>query len=169
MRDRDPFRWWSIAAVSSILAGIAGYGLSMTSASQSTEMDERCRKEVLELHQFFQDWFTGKLENTPENLARFTAVVDEGFQIVSPEGGVSTREQILDRVERAHGARSALRIWIENYSSRPLAEGVQLVSYEEWQETEGQTRGRISTAVFTHASQAPNGVRWVRVHETWLP
>ena len=94
----------------------------------------------------------------------------EGFEIISPNGGRMTRAEILNRVRGGHGADQGkgFRVWIENYQSRPLTDGFLLVTYEEWQEQDGEKRGRVSTAVFRKSSDAPNGVVWLHVHETWL-
>ena len=44
-----------------------------------------------------------------------------------------------------------------------------IVTYEEWQTFEGVEKGRLSTAVFERHPAMPNRVRWLSVHETWLP
>ncbi len=143
----------------------------MTSDAPSNDMDSRCREEVFELHQFFEDWFGGVLGNRDDSFARFSGVVAEDFEIISPEGKLSTREELQSGLRSAHGMRSedGMRIWIENYRSRSLSDDVQLVTYEEWQRISGATRARLSTAIFRRAPSTPNGVEWVRVHEVWLP
>jgi hypothetical protein len=143
--------------------------LAATTATYSEEtMDERCRKEVIELHQFFQDWSNGKLEESDASFERFSGVMAESFEIISPDGGRMKRAEILGRVRGGHGAGQGSRIWIENYASRPLTDGFLLVTYEEWQEEGGEKRGRVSTALFRERSHTPNGVVWLHVHETWL-
>lgn len=143
------------------------------SANQDTDMAQHCEKEVLELHQFFEDWFNGRLDNSEAEFARFDGVMAEDFEIINPEGQKSSRADIIARLQGAHGlqanATPPMRIWIENLRSRPAPGGAQLVTYEEWQETGAVTRGRLSSALFSPSAQAPNGVQWHHVHETWLP
>lgn len=143
----------------------------MVQITTGPTMDDRCRKEVEELHRFFQDWFNGQLEPTDHNFQRFSGVMAEGFEILSPDGGRMTRSEILARVREGHGSSNdkSFRIWIENYESRAIARDLLLVTYEEWQETGGEKRGRTSSAVFRSKSTTPNGVAWLHVHETWLP
>jgi hypothetical protein len=43
-----------------------------------------------------------------------------------------------------------------------------LATYEEWQVIEGETRGRLSTALFRNREGTPNGIEWVHLHETWM-
>lgn len=158
-----------------VLNGMAITGQAGAAEPFDTEeaepMDERCRSEVIQLHQFFEGWSTGKLDPSDENFRRFAEVVAVGFEIISPDGQLMKRDQILSRVRDSHGSRKngTFRIWIENYRSRLIVNGVQLVTYEEWQETDGEQRGRLSSAIFQHEPDAPNGVVWLHVHETWLP
>ena len=84
--------------------------LSMTVKAYGEEtMDERCQKEVIELHQFFQDWFNGKLESSDESFKRFSGVMEKSFEIISPDGGRMTRAEILGRVRGGHGVNQGRR------------------------------------------------------------
>ncbi len=150
-----------------MLALLAGPAATL----EGQTMDENCRKDVIELHQFFEDWFSGKLEPSEKNFERFTATVAESFEIISPDGTRMVRDEILERVKNAHGANKdrGFRVWIKNYRGRPIQEGIHLATYEEWQEQDGKERGRLSTALFRTNPDAPNGVVWLHVHETWLP
>ncbi len=143
---------------------------SLATGNIKTTMDEQGRKEVEELHQFFQDWSTGHLDASDSSFERFSKVMADGFEIISPGGGRMTRVEILARVREGHGSSkgTSFRIWIQNYRSRPIGNGLLLVTYEEWQDTDGEKRGRISTAVFQPKSDTPNGLEWLHVHETWL-
>jgi len=145
--------------------------MTTTNDTPSSDMDSRCREEVFELHRFFEDWFGGVLANWEDNFLRFSGVVAEDFEIISPAGKLSAREEILEGLESAHGTQSGegMRIWIEDYRSRALSDDIQLVTFEEWQRVGGNTRVRLSTAILRRAPSTPNGVEWVRVHEVWLP
>ena len=136
-------------------------------------MDARCEKEVVELHRFFQDWFNGVLPPTEEAFRRFDSVMAERFMIISPEGVPAEREELVDRLRQAHGIWRQTgqpgRIWIENLRVRHQVGQQAMVLYEEWQEIEGESRGRLSTAVLQRRDHTPNGVEWLHVHEVWLP
>ena len=142
-------------------------------ATQDGAMAEQCEKEVTELHQFFEDWFNGKLDNNESEFNRFDEVMGADFEIINPAGQSSSRAGIVARLKGAHGFLSAadkpMRVWVENVRSRALSSGLHLVTYEEWQETEAVTRGRLTTAIFSPKTGTPNGVQWHHVHETWLP
>jgi hypothetical protein len=136
-------------------------------------MDDQARKEVAEIHEFLQDWFNGSIGNDDQIYRRFAGVMAEGFQLISPGGMVTDRDAMLDGVRGAHGrerdARLPMKIWIQNHRGRVLADGLHLVTYEEWQEKGGVTRGRVSTALFARREGTPNGVEWLHVHEVWMP
>ncbi len=134
-------------------------------------MNKQCRTEVIELHQFFQDWFLGLLENTDQSFQRLDGALSSDFQIVGPGGSLTPRDRLLDGLRRSHGSRAGkkFRIWIENYQGRPIGEGLWLITYEEWQEDEKERSGRLSSAVFRRKPGNPNKVEWLHVHEVWLP
>jgi len=136
-------------------------------------MEQRCEDEVVQLHRFFQDWFNGTLPSTEDEFRRFDSVMAEGFVIISPSGEMTERAELLERLLAVHGIWREMsrpgRIWIENLQVRHQVGDQVLVLYEEWQEIEGESRGRLSTALFRRREGTPNGVEWMHVHEVWLP
>ncbi len=132
-------------------------------------MDDNCKKEVFELHQFFQDWFSAKLPNSSESFARFDRVIGKDFELVSPEGVLSDRIAIVARLTAGHGSDPEAKIWIEDFQARYVGEGLMQVTYEEWQGQGDAVRGRLSSALFRHRAGLPNQVEWLHVHEGWLP
>ena len=134
-------------------------------------MNHPCHNEVADLHRFFEDWFTARIENSQENFARFSGVIADGFEMISPDGRTTDRNSLMSRLRSARGTYrdGSFRIWIENCRTRPLNDNLHLVLYEEWQERDGRSTGRLSSAVFRDRHDAPNAVEWLHLHETWLP
>lgn len=129
----------------------------------------RCEDEVLELHRFFQAWYRGEIDADGEAFGRVSEVLAEGFHLVSPEGEMVARSDILAAIRRSHASKPAdFVIRTERCHFRAGGRGLGVVTYEEWHEEEGKSRGRISTAVLQDRADAPQGVEWVHVHETWL-
>ncbi len=118
--------------------------------------------EVRELHAFFERWFAGTAE--PAELERLD-VLDDSFRMVGPGGQVRTVEEVRSAIEDAHGRRS-IKIEIRNVRVHPSA---PVGMYEEWQTTGGEVTGRSSSAVMEADELAPNGLRWMHLHETGLP
>ncbi len=129
---------------------------------------EACQNEIDELHRCFDDWFNGRTSRTPEAFGRIESVLGEAFVIVMPQGRKVERTPLLKGLYDAHTARADIRIWIENV--RVVAEDDALVvaEYEEWQEEGGVITSRHSIVVFQRNADLPNGLEWLRVHETWF-
>jgi len=127
------------------------------------------QREIVELHDFFQRWFRGEIPDQPSSFARFDQALAAGFEIVTPQGQALSRKRIIEAVRAGHGGEPDAEIWIDD--ARLIAEEGQLIvaAYKEWQRRGGETRGRQSTAVFREDPSAPSGLRWLWVHETWLP
>jgi hypothetical protein len=134
-------------------------------------MEEQCRAEIVELHQFFEDWFRAKLPRTEDDFKRVSEVLDERFEIISPRGDLMTKEKLLAVLWEFYGGyrEQQYRIWTEGHRSRGLAEGQLLVTYREWEEWEGRKQGRLTSAVLGKDERAPHGVKWLHVHEVWIP
>jgi len=131
-----------------------------------------CEHEIVELHRFFTEWFHGTVPETDEAWSRVTNVLGPDFVLVSPDGHRLERGPLLDGIRARHGGHGPTQdfeIWIRNLACRPVSAELVLATYEEWQRREGEECGRISTALFALDRQTPNGVRWLHVHETWLP
>jgi hypothetical protein len=129
---------------------------------------EKCQREIEELHQFFMAWFTGSVAESDASFRRFEDVLDDGFELVTPDGETRKRAPLVAGLRALYGSRpDGFKIWIREFRSRTIAPGIELASYEEWQRTAGGETSRISSAVFRESEDCPNAVAWVRVHETW--
>jgi hypothetical protein len=123
--------------------------------------------EVEALHAFFEALFTG----ATDDLSRCADALDGDFEIVSPTGERTAREPLLEMLASARGRHEpgTFAIRVEDVRSRSLGEGLHLVTYEEWHDQGGASRGRLSSALLAEDADAPGGFRWQHVHETWLP
>jgi len=137
--------------------------------SSSSMPDARWRTEIEELHRFFEAWFRGTLPPEGEALTRLERALDPDLVFISPAGVRHTTEELLAEIGGAHGSRPELEIRIREPELRWTSGGLLAATYEEWQTELGDTTGRTSTVVFRRDDQGPNGLRWVHVHESWLP
>jgi hypothetical protein len=129
-----------------------------------------CEKEIIELHQFFQHWFNGTIPQDEDIFARFANVMDAGFHRVAPNGRLTPRALVVDGLRKMYGRsqHDPGRIWAKNVQIRYEESHLVLASYEEWQSFNGQTTARMSTVLFRMQPDAPNGVVWLYLHETWI-
>lgn len=133
-------------------------------------MPDRVEQEIVELHRFFEAWFRGRLPQDETSLARFADALADDFVIVTPDGVAIEKTEIVDAVRTSHGVDPAAGIWIKNVVTRTRSRTIIVATYEEWQQFGADTpRGRLSTVVLENDDGAPGELRWLHVHETWLP
>ena len=130
--------------------------------------------EIRELHAFFVTWFTGRDENSETVFqANFDARFADGFQLVEPSGRLLGLGDLRGGVLGGHGASPDFRIASRNVIPRPVSADHILATYEEWQigatNSTPPDNGRAATVLFRLNDDAPNGLLWCHVHETWLP
>lgn len=132
-----------------------------------------CAREVLEVHQLIEDWFNGVVPKSDAALARFTSVMAPELSVVMPSGRVVDRDGLIARFFELHGwwadSTPPGRIRIESLRCDIQSDRLAIASYEEWQRYRDVERGRVATAIFRARPDAPNGLAWLRLHETWLP
>jgi hypothetical protein len=126
-------------------------------------------REIHELHQFFQAWFSGSIPQTEANFARVTAALAPTFGLISPDGTLAEYATVIDWLRGGYGTRPGFRLWVEEVALRHQQGDLILATYVERQQIGEQTNARLSSALFQQDAAAPNGVVWLHVHETWLP
>lgn len=164
----------TVALTASLAATVGDNERSATTHENEVDptMEDYCRAEIIELHEFFEDWFNARLPASDAAFARFSNVMADGFEIIGPDGVRIGRAGIIDALRAGHGARPGISIEIRSPEARMIGDGLYLATYQEWQTskgTEGDTVRRwISTALLRRDDSAPNGFVWLRVHETYL-
>lgn len=126
------------------------------------------RREIEELHDFFEGWFRGGLPETDEVFERVAGVLHEELVFVPPSGRRIRRAELLAGLRSGHGSRPALEIRIERAELHLERAELLVATYEEWQREEGSATARLSTVVFAPDPAAPNGLSWLHVHESWI-
>ena len=159
--------------------GAAGFEPSPAVGPSATSEDYRCaidlsdaaRAEVRGLHEFLVEWFTSTVADTDAAFARFSGVLHPQFAMIVPSGELLDRESVLTSIRAAHGsADPGFAIEIRGMQDRFVHGDHVLLTYEEWQYDGEQLRnGRISTAHLVPAPDAPSGLQWQHLHETFLP
>lgn len=153
-------------------AGLAGRGsLGEPTAlmpATSSNLEERVRAEIEALHEFFVGWFTGRL---PEDAfdAGFSSRFDREFLLVPPAGTTLSIAELGDGVRAGRATNPDFRIAIRNVRVRRVLERHVLATYEEWQRyaiaSTPPDNARVASVWFADGDP----LRWLHVHETWLP
>ena len=132
------------------------------------DMQEQVKSEVEALHQFFVGWFSGSLPSERFETD-FRGRFDQSFLLIPPGGMLLTLDEFASGVRAAQGSNPDFRIAIRNVTVRQLFDGHALATYEEWQHhalaSIPAENARLASVIF--ALNEP--LRWVHVHETWLP
>ncbi len=146
------------------------FPLILATGAQATDNDtlaERGEREIVELHEFLQDWYRGHPE---ADFNRFDRVLTDDFVIIMPDSRILDRATINSAVRDQHDSDSQAELDIRNVRLHGTHDNTAIFTYEEWQGRGGEPmRGRLSSVFFAVDEEAPNGLVWLHVHETWLP
>ncbi|MFC7097369.1 DUF4440 domain-containing protein [Halobaculum marinum] len=129
---------------------------------------DACRAEIERLHDCFVAWFTGHA--TDDEFGAVADALHPAFEMVTPDGARRDRAAVLDSIRGGHGRTDpgSFDIDIRNVEVVHTVDDRATVRYEEWQETPDGTTGRVSTALLREAADAPGGLVWLDLHETWI-
>jgi hypothetical protein len=123
---------------------------------------ESTRREVEELHAFFERWYTGRHS---VDLKRVSSVLAAEFNLHSPSGRRLSKEVLLRELEADRGAFPALRISIENLQASDAGDGTVTAEYTEAHLEGTQSERRTCRAVLRRCVNDCNGLEWLSINE----
>lgn len=129
-----------------------------------SDLAQRVDAEIRSLHAEFERWLRG--EGSRDYFDRIRSALADDFTFVAPNGDIVERDQLLADLANGWGARQ-IRIRIEATEVRWASEQHTLATYEEWHDHDDYTTARVSTVLFEANDDAPHGLVWRHVHETW--
>jgi hypothetical protein len=129
---------------------------------------EACEREIVGLHAFFQAWLEGSAPATDAAFARFLQATSTAFTLISPDGTTAGAATTAAWIRASHGTRPGFRLWTDEHRLRAGGDDWALVTYREWQTNQDVTTLRLSTALLLTDANAPLGLCWAHVHETWI-
>ena len=126
--------------------------------------------EIEALHRFFVGWFSGELPNDETLFQReFSDRFDPDCVLVPPAGDTLPMPALNEGIHATYGTNPGFRIAIRNVQLRRVTDELVLATYEEWQRNALNStppdNGRVATVLFARGEP----LRWLHVHETWLP
>lgn len=121
--------------------------------------------EIAELHAVFEAYFLG---SASDDLSRIEAALAPDFTMAGPAGNESTRKQVMSSLKAGYGHASSLKITTSDYSLVHESSSVVVAGYIETHDLGDRSHQRRATVVFRPDEEGPNGLRWIRVHETWI-
>jgi hypothetical protein len=128
-----------------------------------TPLAAAAAREIETIHAAFVELFTGR----SRDFSRCFVAFAQDLEMATPDGARLDRKTILAGLEEAR-AEPDFRISISDI--RPIWEDGNsvLLQYVEQQYRDGRTTRRLSTALFEAQAEAPYGVVWRYLHETWM-
>ena len=126
------------------------------------ELESMVAAEIVALHQAFEDWFRGELDD----LRRVELALSDDFTFISPRGDIVARNNLIRGLTESRGSR-AIRIRIAEPVVKWRAAHAVLATYEEWHDHASYTTIRVSTVLLSRSGTAHGGILWRHVHETW--
>ena len=132
-----------------------------------SDFAESVRKEVLELHHFFERWFNGIPPKSEEAFARVTSVWFEPFSLIDPRNKIHDAASLLTETFNFHGAFPHLKIGIHDLSVRAAVDSnVAIACYEEWHIDTLEKEIRTCSATLVRHAPGPLGVKWLHINES---
>lgn len=123
---------------------------------------ERTRREVEELHAFFERWYGGQ---GSLDLRRVSSVLAAEFELHSPSGDRLDRDRLLRELAADRGAFPGLGISIEDLETSFSDDGTVTAHYTEMHVDGGQCERRTCCAVLRRCTNERNGLEWVSIVE----
>ncbi|MGK0172002.1 MAG: hypothetical protein ACI9W2_003736 [Gammaproteobacteria bacterium] len=132
--------------------------------SQS-ELLEEVRREIVDLHVFFADWFNG-VAHRDQWQPRFTSRLSPNLMFMPPEGFVLGSKEISNSFAQAYGTNSSFKIQIHDVIIRHDMENHVLATYTEWQ-TGAKISALENNARFTTVLMEKGApIKWLHVQQT---
>jgi hypothetical protein len=125
-------------------------------------------KEVVDLHNFFTEWFNGTVERgqlDPQFLSR----LDTNIIFIPPEGHIMTGDMLRGGFDRGYGANKDFRTKIRDVMIRHEIGDLVMATYTEWQMGAALSAEKNNARVTSVVVKMTNPVTWLHIHETWLP
>lgn len=132
-----------------------------------TAILEDVHNEIVELHDFFTQWFNGTAKQS-QLEERFLSRLHENLMFISPDGQTLTAADLRAGFQHAFGSNKDFNIEIRDVSIRYQIGDYILATYTEWQ-CGAKRSATAENARFTTAlMQKGTPFKWLHLQETWL-
>ena len=131
------------------------------------DLIERAKTEIVKRHDFFVEWFTGRAAEADLQISIRAFAPD--MVMIEPDSNTIGKEAIVGMITGARGKRPTdFEIRVDMIAASQIADNIALVVYDEHQVIDGEKSARRSSAVFSADPDAPEGVVWRQLQETWI-
>ena len=134
-------------------------------AGGQTDLEASAEHAAIQSEMFLEAWISGRIERS-HGVGRFGEVLAPGFHIVGPSGELLSRRELLDYLVEQHGTDPGTRRWVENPRTWSVGDALAVVLFDERQVRDAQELASRVSILCEAAPSAPDGVRWLHVHES---
>ena len=123
--------------------------------------------EVLELHEYLENWLKGEVPDRERGPERLAAALAEDFFVIHPTGTRERKADVVRNFASAYGEKSAdYALEISDVSVRVLGDGMCLATYRE-SHRDDPGRTRLSSALLRRRSDRKS-IEWLFLQETFV-
>lgn len=127
--------------------------------------EEAVKREILELHQLFEQWYQGRLPDRGLE-SKIGIHLAQEFCILFPDGGVHRKNDLLEMMRPDRGNDPGYRIVISNIQIHDSPVGEYHVRYVESQYWEGSEKPNLVIQASSILKEASDRLLWASIHET---
>lgn len=123
--------------------------------------------EIVRRHAFFVDWYTGRASDADMDACARSFAPD--MRIIWPDASEHDREPLIERLRAGRGrSPDDFAIEVIMHHALDLGPDLVLITFDEHQVSGGESNARRATALFSRDDDAPEGVVWRYLHQTWI-
>ncbi len=148
-----------------LVAELWGAPLAHEGRTAMSDTETLARVEVARLHAAFEAWFRATEPGEVDGFASIEGSLAKDFRMVTPDGQILERSELLERLRAARGKRD-IAIRTRLVEALRIDGEHMLAVYEEQQVEDEATSTVVSTALLAFSPDGPDGILWLRVHET---
>ena len=129
---------------------------------------ETVTKEIVDLHDFFTEWFNGTADRD-QLEPRFASRLHKDVQFIPPEGQVIGGAFLREGISRGYGTNADFRSHIRDVNIRYERGDLVLATYTEWQTGSKVSAEANNARITTVLMEMTDPLTWLHIQETWLP
>lgn len=125
---------------------------------------------VVEYLLLMEQWLKAVVENTDAVFNRLKASLAPDASYVHAYGIITNPHEEIDTMRELHGVKKnkPFFIWVDRIRIEQLSDTMYLARFDKWEKSSSGLSCAITTALLQTKSDAPNGLLWKLIHETWL-
>jgi len=134
------------------------------------ELEQKIKQEVIDLHDLFVQWFTGKFDKI-DLKNKLASYFHKDVTFITTQGESINYKKLITMFDRGYGINPSLRIVISDVEILQEIGDCILANYIEWQTNDPKPHisGNYSIRKTTLLISNKAPFKWLHIHETMMP